>query len=101
MWLNSHGWLNKPSPTVPFALKHLKQRLNTDIEEKGSYTRPTREDLLAKFLNAKRDHPDVLNDIDVFGMTISMVNAGSDSTGIALSALFSFLLKNPRCLGIL
>lgn len=103
LWLGRRGWYNKPSPTIPFAVKHLTQRLRaakqtTDGEGTSSIGEGKREDLMAKFLNAKRDHPETVDDKEMLGMAISMVNAGSDTTAITLSAIFYYLLKNLRCL---
>lgn len=89
--LEKHGWVKAPRPTVPFAVNALKKR--QQLVEK-----PESDDLLARFLNAKRDYPDVVGDKDVLGMSLSMVNAGSDTTAITLSAIFYFLVKNPLCL---
>ena len=100
LWLSKHGWYDATSPTVPFALRHLGGRLKAANEKKdlGEEPREGREDLLAKFLNAKRDNPDLINERTVLGLSLSMVNAGSDTTAITLTALFYHLLKYPRCL---
>ncbi|MDI1490294.1 MAG: hypothetical protein OHK93_001494 [Ramalina farinacea] len=100
LWLSKRGWYDATSPTVPFAVRHLGSRLKAVGGEKDSNeTRPeAREDLLAKFLNAKRDNPGLINDRTVLGLSLSMVNAGGDTTAITLSALFYYLLKFPRCL---
>ncbi|KAL8709010.1 MAG: hypothetical protein Q9220_006219 [cf. Caloplaca sp. 1 TL-2023] len=94
LWLSKCGWYDATSPTVPFALRHLGGRLKAVDGQK----REGREDLLAKFLKAKRDHPDIINDRTVLGLSLSMVNAGSDTTAITLTALFYHLLKYPHCL---
>src|SRR6266536_5643397 len=91
LWLGRHGYAHSPTPTVSFAVKAMKTR-QQQVEK------PPREDLLARFLNAKRDHHDVVGDEDVLGMSLSMVNAGSDTTAITLSAIFYYLVKNPVCL---
>jgi cytochrome P450 len=52
-------------------------------------------DLLAKFLRAKKEHPETVDDRAVLGLTLSMVNAGSDTTATSLAATFYHLLKNP------
>ena len=102
LWLSKRGWYDATSPTVPFAVRHLGSRFkavggssspNPDEKSRGGC-----EDLLTKFLNAKRDNPDLLNDRTVLGLSLSMVNAGGDTTAITLSALFYYLLKFPHCL---
>ncbi|KAK2736763.1 hypothetical protein FQN55_001525 [Onygenales sp. PD_40] len=54
-------------------------------------------DLMTKFLQAKEKHPDFMTDSQVLASAVSMINAGSDTTSISLSAAFYLLLKNPRC----
>ena len=54
-------------------------------------------DLLTKFTQAQRDHPEFMDDTRVLTSCVSMVFAGSETTAISLSAVFYFLLKNPRC----
>ena len=98
LWLSKRGWYDQSSPTVPFALKHLGQRLKTAPDEKDAKMSEGREDLLAKFLNAKRENPEIVNDRTILGLSLSMVNAGGDTTAITLSAFFYYLLKTPRCL---
>jgi cytochrome P450 len=81
----------KLSPTVPFAANNIKKRLLA--LEKGE---APNDDLLSKFLTAQRENPTIVTDEAVFGMTLSMVNAGSDTTATSLAALFYHLLKNPE-----
>ncbi|KAL8948174.1 MAG: hypothetical protein Q9222_005615 [Ikaeria aurantiellina] len=100
LWLSKRGWYDATSPTVPFALRHLGGRLKAVDGHKELSEKPQarREDLLDKFLKAKRDNPDLINDRTVLGLSLSMVNAGSDTTAITLSALFYHLLKYPHCM---
>ena len=100
LWLSKHGWYDATSPTVPFALRHLGSRLKAVGGENGSVEarKEGTEDLLAKFLSAKRDNPDLISDRTVLGLTLSSVNAGGDTTAITLTALFYHLLKFPRCM---
>lgn len=56
-----------------------------------------RGDLLSMFLKAKADRPEFMTDERVLVMAVSMAFAGSETTAITLSAVFYYLLKNPRC----
>jgi cytochrome P450 len=55
-------------------------------------------DLLSKFLAAHDARPELMTDTLVRTMAVSMAFAGSETTAISLSAVFYFLLKNPRTL---
>ena len=52
-------------------------------------------DLLSKFTQAQREHPDVMTDTQVLASCTSMIFAGSETTAITLSSVFYFLLRNP------
>ena len=71
----------------------MAERLGTPMEKEDPNA-PS--DLLHKFLQAKVDHPETFNDTRVLTMSVSMAFAGSETTGISLSALFYFLLKNQN-----
>lgn len=53
-------------------------------------------DLLTKFTAAQHNHPEFMTDKQVLTSCTSMVFAGSETTAISLSAVFFYLLRNPR-----
>lgn len=55
-------------------------------------------DLLSKFMAAQQSHPEFMSETLVQTMAVSMAFAGSETTAISLSAVFYFLLKNPKTL---
>jgi cytochrome P450 len=93
MWLGRLGLWNSVTATVPIALRQMDDKKRTfkgvDVDSK------TRVDLLTKFLQAKVDNPDIVDDRAVLGLTLSMVNAGSGTVATTLAAAFYFLLKYP------
>jgi cytochrome P450 len=101
LFLGKIGWYNKVTPTVPFAHRHITARLSAmeKAYPHDSVQAETKQvDLLDKFLRAKQEHPDIVNDRAVLGLTLSMVNAGSDTTATTLAAIFFYLLKAPACM---
>ncbi|KAJ6057061.1 uncharacterized protein N7446_007961, partial [Penicillium canescens] len=81
-----------------FARARLDERLKqTSIGDTliSSLSSP-HKDFLARFLEAKTEHPNIVNDNQVFSYTVSNMNAGSDTTAISLRAILYYTLKNPR-----
>lgn len=83
--LQQLGFSKSVFPVTKFALERSAERL----ESEG-------DDLLAKFLQAQKEHPDVMTDKQVLATCNSMINAGSETTAISLSSIFYHLLKHPR-----
>ncbi|CAG7993093.1 unnamed protein product [Penicillium olsonii] len=79
-----------------FARARLHERLN----QKDTVD-CTHKDFLARFLEAKNEYPNIVNDNQVFSYTVSNMNAGSDTTAISLRAIIYHTLKNPRVAEIL
>ncbi|OTA63622.1 cytochrome P450 [Hypoxylon sp. EC38] len=83
-------------PAAKFARKRLDERLN--LKSNGGNEPQDRRDFLSRFLEAKKTHPQTVNDAQVLSYTISNVNAGSDTTAISLRAVLYYTLKHPRVL---
>ena len=84
-----------------FARARLDERLQQTSPEPSSGGDPSSQshkDFLARFLDAKRDHPRVVTDNQVFSYTVSNMNAGSDTTAISLRAILYYTLRNPKVL---
>ena len=106
LWLGRMGWYNKVTSTVPFAqdqisARHASPRNKTQRGDKDDLER--REtgpaDLLTKFLKAKAESPNVVDDRAVLGLTLSMVNAGSGTVATSLAAIIYYLHRDPVTLG--
>ncbi|KAJ9132171.1 Cytochrome p450 [Pleurostoma richardsiae] len=104
--LSEWGILDATFPVARFAGARMAERLPEIDTGKGNIL-PTSErkpqekqspDLLSKFLAAREARPDFMSDTLVQTMAVSMAFAGSETTAISLSAVFYFLLRNPRCL---
>ncbi|CAG7935807.1 unnamed protein product [Penicillium nalgiovense] len=76
-----------------FARARLDERLN---QQSTSPVANKHKDFLDRFLEAKKEHPTIVNDNQVFSYTISNMNAGSDTTAISLRAILYYALKNRR-----
>jgi cytochrome P450 len=81
-----------------FARARLDERLmhsESTAKDTGDPTYSQR-DFLARFLEAKKEYPDIVTDNQVFSYTVSNMNAGSDTTAISLRAILYYTLKSPR-----
>ncbi|KGO43608.1 Cytochrome P450 [Penicillium expansum] len=78
-----------------FARARLDERLNQN-QKSTSPVANKKKDFLDRFLEAKNEHPNIVNDNQVFSYTISNMNAGSDTTAISLRAILYYTLKDPR-----
>ncbi|KAK5065098.1 hypothetical protein LTR84_000934 [Exophiala bonariae] len=98
LWLGRKGLWNSVTATVPIAQQQVTElsrnfdKNNHKDAEKSHYGRVP---LLTKFLQAKAEHPDIIDDQAILGLTLSMVNAGSGTVSTTLAAALYFLIKHP------
>ena len=80
--------------------RFARERLNERLQQlrAGDKTAGPKRDFLARFLEAKEEFPNTVDDTQVFSYTISNMNAGSDTTAISLRAILYYTLKHPRVL---
>ena len=95
LWLGRKGLWNSVTATVPVAQRQLAELSRDFKNHNGDETTRGRVPLLAKFLQAKVNHGDIVDDRAVLGLTLSMVNAGSGTVSTTLAAALYFLLKDP------
>lgn len=77
-----------------FAARKLKER----YEALESGTAPSSTDFLDRFIQAGIKDPELMTAQEILSLTLVNIFAGGDTTAIALSAIFYFLLKNPSTL---
>ncbi|KAI9710774.1 MAG: hypothetical protein M1828_002116 [Chrysothrix sp. TS-e1954] len=114
MFLARHGLWNSGSAVANFALDRMRERkplaagegiektspAEADVTdpEKQDSTGPKRGvDFLSRFRKAQQEHPEFMTDARVLAASVSLIVAGSDSTGVSLTAIFYFLMRNPDC----
>lgn len=98
------------SPIVEFGQRRLRERLNNNhdkneaeikIPDTALYqkvlhgTIPSKPDFLSRFLSLHKEQPDVVTDRQLLAYLFANINAGSDTIGSTLRALFYYLLKTP------
>jgi cytochrome P450 len=98
--LSKYGYIDNSSGTAKFSRARMAERLQ-EMEAKKASGKDEMEtdsmDLLNMFLKAQKRDPAFFDDGRLLTMTTSIALAGSDTTAIALAAVFYNLLKNPRC----
>ncbi|KAH9808836.1 putative Cytochrome-P450 family protein [Teratosphaeria destructans] len=101
------------SPIVGFGQRRLQERLNGGDKQSQAVidvpdpalrakvlhgTIPTKPDFLSRFLTLHKDQPDIVTDRQMLAYLFANINAGSDTIGSTLRAIFYYLLKSPRSL---
>lgn len=80
-----------PSSMAAAAMQKLKARMSVTEEKEAG--RPA--DLLSKFIEASRAHPEVLDTAGVVGMLMSTISGAGDTTASSVVAVLYYLMKNP------
>ncbi|KAF4307889.1 Pisatin demethylase [Botryosphaeria dothidea] len=97
--LQRWGVIGKIFPVTKFALERQSERA-AEMEKIRNHGLDDNKggaiDLLSKFTGALHDHPEFMTERMVLASSVSMIFAGSETTGISLSAAFYYLVKNPR-----
>lgn len=97
--LSQWGFIDATFPVARFAGNRMAERMP---ELSNGELKPVAGakslDLLSKFMAAHQSHPEFMSETLVQTMAVSMAFAGSETTAISLSAVFYFLLKNPKTL---
>lgn len=53
--------------------------------------------MLTQMMESGKKHPEILNQAQITSQAVSIAFAGSDNTAVTLTAIFYYILKNPRC----
>ena len=73
-----------------FAYTLIRER-REQLAQGGEY-----KDLLSRFMNAKNEHNEPLNDKELRDTVLNFIIAGRDTTAQALSWTFYLLMNHPR-----
>jgi cytochrome P450 len=93
IWLGEHGFIsNATSPVTIFAGKRVTERNQSETVKK----KVDSIDLLGRFMQEGEKDPELVNDRQIMGLTVSNIFAGSDSTAITFRTIFYYLLRQPE-----
>jgi cytochrome P450 len=99
------------SPIVSFGQRRLQERFDdkdeqecndfnipdTSLRSKVLHgTIPSKPDFLSRFLQLRKEQPEVVTERQVLTYLFANINAGSDTIGSTLRAVFYYLLKYPE-----
>ena len=71
------------------------ESLGARLQGKDKDFDPAVPDLLQRFIDAKKAHPDLVDDNTIMGYMMIPLLAGADTTAITIRAVFYFMLQNP------
>lgn len=80
------------SALVKFTQAQLQERLS----KMDAVKIDSKDDFLSRLLKLHADNPEKVTMTDVFVTCNTNIGAGSDTTGLSLSAVLYYLCKNPR-----
>ncbi|KAL6718680.1 hypothetical protein ACLMJK_002914 [Lecanora helva] len=97
MWFERQGlYGGNTFPGANFALDRYGERESKQMLEP---VQAEQEDLLDKFRKAKVERPEHISYMEVLGLSLSTIIAGSEPTAIALTAVLYHVLRTPGCYG--
>jgi cytochrome P450 len=81
--------LRIPNPLVDFASERVQARLQSEEEA------PDKPDFLSRFIDAQKQYPDVVSELQLITYATTNMLAASDTTSAALTAIIYHVLKHP------
>jgi cytochrome P450 len=75
------------------SINHLIDRYQGNDKQ---YHHPSKPDFLDKFIEAKKLHPDVIDDTQIVSCLMFNMIAGADTMAITIRAVFYHVFKDPR-----
>ncbi|OCK73322.1 cytochrome P450 oxidoreductase [Lepidopterella palustris CBS 459.81] len=91
------GFINMTTPMIPFAINSQAERLR---EFKANPNRKEKNrDILDSYMALHIAKPDIVTENEVLELGVMLGFAGSESTGVALSALIYYVVRDARVYG--
>ncbi|KAF2086538.1 cytochrome P450 [Saccharata proteae CBS 121410] len=97
-WLDKAGLRSSKAShgaAVAQDLQSARMREHAYKTDESSDSNVQQPILMDYFINAKNEHPDIVNDMEILKFGLNVVFAGGDTTGITLTAFFYYVLKSP------